>query len=95
MAECSFTKLLSGGGGGGGAICPYMSSINDTPCSKNSCDVWDNINEKCGTFGHLILTHLHESHLHPKRHECPNLQAGCGGSQGGGDIPDIPPPTVF
>jgi len=93
--ECGFTTFLAGGSGGGGAVCPYMSSIKDKPCVKGGCAIWDSINQECGTLIHPLLAHIHKSHLHPKRHECPTLSSGCGGSQGGGDIPDISENVTF
>ena len=76
-------------------MCPFISGVSDKSCVKSGCKIWDSINQECGVLGHPCLTHIHKSHQHPKRHECPTLDSGCGGKQGGGTIPDIIPLEQF
>lgn len=60
-------------------ICPFISTmarINGVDvfleklCVEQDCQVWDNVNSRCGAMISDILIHEHNSHTHPKSHTC-------------------------
>ena len=73
-------------------VCPFLSGQNPIngslileDCIESQCQVWDNINLRCGAKTSDVSAHIHNSHYHPSGHSCASSKYGleylngCGG----------------